>query len=702
MGWEDAPLIKPPAPSNKQSWKEAPLADDDSLASTEQSAAIPLLRPVEFAARGFAENAARALGALPELSSTISRSVGLPAPESGFYPEKILEGYNALGKFVSEPLNRALGTTDASGRPTGKFGPSEPVGVLEKGAMGIGRGVADVGTVMVPGGLASKIGGLTGTVGKEIISQPGVQVLAGSVAGATTEATENPWIGLAAALGTGVSASVTLAKIAKRGATTKAERKIIALITKIGNGNTAAGFKVVEQKIAQGGKDTALVDVLGIKGERMARGAANVPEGEAATIADDFVNLRASGRGERYQDAADTFGPRRNMVELEEQMIKNRQSIADPYYEQAYAANPAIISNEIDLILKTPYGKRALADAVEMMQNDRSLVGKIDPALTQQLKDAVVLGKMPDVKGGVAPGFNMRTLDYVKRAMYDIEQELTRSGSNTKAGIIRGQRQKLTSELDAADETGAYSKARASIETSKRELKAIELGRKFLTGDADLTAANIANMTAKERDAARIGARKAIGDLIRADSQATATKLASKKDAMWDRIRAIFPEKEVDEFKRLIDSENEKIKLERFVGPRTGSPTAGIQQDIADIGTEVPESVMTGLKVVGNLAHPFRALAALGKPAFDYFSRPNPKTAEGMASVLMELNPKTQATMLETLSRAANFKPEINIDMIRALMGKVTAAQTIGDTTPPIDWGNVPNIEIRPSTSGAQ
>ncbi len=648
------------------------------------------LRAGEFAFRGFTENAARAIGGLPELVSSGVRAIGGGdyVPPAGYYPQKLKEGFSAVGQVVSDPINRALGFTGAGGEPTGKFGPSQPVGTLEKGAMGVGRGLADVGAFMVPGLAASKYGtGVTQKVGQVMQSQPGVQALAGSVGGATTEVTDNPWLGLAAALGTGVGASVALAKIAKHGATTLAEKKIIALITKIGDGDTEAGFRIVQQEMTKGGKDTALVDVLGIKGEKMARASANVPEGEGATIADDFVNARMAGRGERYQEAADVFGPRRNMPVLEEKMDIAQDMASGPHYEAAIAANPTIVSKEIDLILETPAGQTAFKKAVEMMLNDRSLVGKINPETTQALKDAVALGKMPDVKGGVADGLNMRVLDYVKRAMGDAEGKLIRSGETSEAGIIGGQRRSLTRELDAADVTavdgqpGRYAQGRAAWQGVEQEKEAVELGLKFMRGDADVTARELARMSPAEQEAARMGARKAIGDMIRQDRQAVATRLADKKDAMWDRIRAVFPESEVDEFKRVIGIENKKMSVERFVGPRTGSHTAGIQQDVAALGRQLPESAMTGLEVGGQLlaGRPFRALAALGRPAVDYLSRPDAKTAEGLARMLLELNPKAQTTMLAELAKASQFKPEINVGMIRALMGKTTVAQEAGD-----------------------
>ena len=184
--------------------------------------------------------------------------------------------------------------------------------------------------------------------------------------------------------------------------------------------------------------------------------------------------------------------------------------------------------------------------------------------------------------------------------------------------------------------------------------------------------------------AARMGGRKALGDLIRVDRQAVATKLADKKDAMWDRIRAIFPEDEYNQFRKMIDAENSKMAVERFVGPKSGSPTAGIQQDVAALGRQLPDSAMTGLEVGAQLlaGHPIRALGTMARPAFEYIGRPDAKTAEGLARMLLATGPQQQATIFDALARAASTNPGVNVETIKTLMRNATMAQGIGSNEP--------------------
>ena len=57
------------------------------------------LRAAEFGSRGFMDTAAETVGAIPELAASGLRAIGLPAPESGYYPEA-----NPLVKLLAHLL----------------------------------------------------------------------------------------------------------------------------------------------------------------------------------------------------------------------------------------------------------------------------------------------------------------------------------------------------------------------------------------------------------------------------------------------------------------------------------------------------------------------------------------------------------------------------------------------------------------------
>jgi len=95
----------------------------------------------------------------------------------------------------------------------------------------------------------------------------------------------------------------------------------------------------------------------------------------------------------------------------------------------------------------------------------------------------------------------------------------------------------------------------------------------------------------------------------------------------------------------------------------------------------MPESAARGLEAVGELSggHPIRALAAVARPAIEWVKRPSSKTAEGLARYLFELDPAKQRAMLDALQSASTTKAH-NLDMVKALMGSITAEQTPYET----------------------
>jgi hypothetical protein len=678
----------------------------------QQSGIASALRPAEFFARGFTENAANAAGAIPELVSAGIRKIGGGdyVPKEGYYPEAIKSGMRTVGETVSAPFNRALDFTDSAGNPTGQFGPSKPTGTLERGAMGAGRGVADVGAFMVPGLAATKWGtGLTQRVGQVMTSQPGVQAIAGSAGGATTELTDNPWLGLAAALGTGVGASVMLNKLAIHGATTNAERKILDLITKVGDGDTQAGFGIVKGKLASGGKDTAIVDTLGIGGEKLARASANVPGGQGPQMADDFVNARVGGRGGRLQTASDRLAKNEFYPGLDT-LHKSKIASSKPLYDEAFAPVSdkagkvyAQWDDRLQQFLDDPIVKKGMEKGIRIQQLEA-----LADDVPFNFQEYAVKG-FDDTGGLIIEGTpNLRAMDAAKRGMDETINDARDDFGNIKwteyLRAVDKVRRSLVNKLDdiTTDQSGrsAYKEARAAYAGPASIEDAAWMGRKFLRGDEELTAKAIAGMSEAEKEAFRLGARREISSLINKDTQAAVNKFAGKKTEFWNKIRSVFPdENSFNAFKGDIGAELEKSRVEKFVGPRTGSPTAGIQQDVAELGRQIPKSAVVGLETMGQLfsGHPIRALGTLGRPAFEYISRPSAKTAEGLAKVLLELDPKAQLTMLDALASASQANPKINMDMVTSLMGKSTAAQELGDINaqPPLQ------VTIRPSMQNA-
>ncbi len=134
---------------------------------------------------GFNERLGQVVGALPDLYNRGLRAAGLPAMPEGAYTRGIQQGFDAT-----------LGAAPA------------PEGTAELAARGAGKGIVDVGTVMIPAArvaaaTAPAIGAapsLTNRMATVMAAQPALQTVAGTAAGAVGEATDSPVAALATAL----------------------------------------------------------------------------------------------------------------------------------------------------------------------------------------------------------------------------------------------------------------------------------------------------------------------------------------------------------------------------------------------------------------------------------------------------------------------------------------------------------------------
>jgi len=169
-----------------------PIPEGFVLEAPPQAAAPPQRGLGESVARlagqfgaGFNERLGQMVGALPDLYNRGLRAAGLPAMPEGAYTRGIQQGFDAT-----------LGAAPA------------PEGTAELAARGAGKGIVDVGTVMIPAArvaaaTAPAIGAapsLTNRMATVMAAQPALQTAAGTAAGAVGEATDSPVAALATAL----------------------------------------------------------------------------------------------------------------------------------------------------------------------------------------------------------------------------------------------------------------------------------------------------------------------------------------------------------------------------------------------------------------------------------------------------------------------------------------------------------------------
>lgn len=325
-------------------------------------------------------------------------------------------------------------------------------------------------------------------------------------------------------------------------------------------------------------------------------------------------------------------------------MQQSRANAAAPLYKKAYEANQNIASPMIDRILSTPAGKQALTDAREQMQNDMSKMGVPDAEIAEQIKES---GQAVPFKGGVASGLKLRTLDYVKRALYDQESVEARAGRKNAADIIKNLRQSLVSEMDKADVTaragpnstkpegGLYKQARAAYSGPSQSMDALEFGQNALKPGTsiDENAARFKELNANDQEFARIGLAQSLRDMIgKKDVGTNAARTLARNPAIQSRVRPFFrSDADYQKFMHSVTAEDNMFHAQmRTMG---GSQTAERQGEDSDATSNaLAHAAHAGVHM--HSGNPLRALDSLKRSIAEFAKRPNPEIADEISRLL--------------------------------------------------------------------
>jgi hypothetical protein len=308
-----------------------------------------------------------------------------------------------------------------------------------------------------------------------------------------------------------------------------------------------------------------------------------VAPGNARVNAADYFSGASADMPEVIGQAARQNVSSKGFLPSIDEFTKQQQTVSSPLYTSAYKANQSMASPELDKILATPEGKKALRKAAIMMQNDRTRIGIPDKELTETVRDLVAAGKMkaPSTGAGVASGLKLQGLDYVKRALDSEYEGLISAGKKTEAGIILGLKKDLVKELDRLDVTaqagpnslkpdgGDYAKARAAFSSPAQMKKAADWGSTVLTsgGFTDEKLRYFSNLSPAEQDAARIGlARNIVEKAGKMGPNTDPVALFLKGKNANDLMRTMLPDQEsFDSFVRTLQQQSRIVKANRSV-----------------------------------------------------------------------------------------------------------------------------------------
>ena len=339
--------------------------------------------------------------------------------------------------------------------------------------------------------------------------------------------------------------------------------------------------------------------------------------GRAALLAEE----RITGAPQRItQDFRQALQVNADAFDLAEDLIRTRTAQADPLYKRAYQEGGVIEDPRIDKFMKLP----AFKDAY-------------DRARRLALYDGVELPPDP-TKMGQLGGFDLMTLDYIKRGLDEVLYLGKQPGGGlgkTEMGKIKDRRNEFVSVIDEVG-PASYREARRAFAGPTEVMDAIEQGQQFTKVDPRQLRRTYDGLTPAEQEGFRIGVYDAVREAVDkgTDGHDVLRRVWSSQQKRNQLAAFIGPDAFEDLQSRLL---RERVIRETDVGMMGGSQTA--RRTIAGRELEGEEELVPSVIRQG-------PSAALRNYALRTMTGPGQPTAEALSSTLFNLDPNAQRQAL--------------------------------------------------------
>jgi hypothetical protein len=415
---------------------------------------------------------------------------------------------------------------------------------------------------------------------------------------------------------------------------------------------------------------------LGDLGENLRglTGATSRAPGPSRRLVRSMLQDRQDTQGERVRGALERdLGPVGNIDAIGEDISRRANAAAGPLYDAARAA-PVISTPELQAVLATPAGRRAIAEARTIAANERR-----DPEALGFALDAdnnVVLNPTLNIAddGSIVQeparqqGYTLDTLDLVKRGLdavlepnrNPVTRRLDLSG-NPLAQSQNTVRQQLLREVDRVNP--AYAEARAAFADPARQRMALEQGGKMVDATAEAVERATTGLTNAQRAQYALGYRSKLAEnLERAVMGGNKVARIVGTPRKQRALGQLFGDE--PGFERFTNTlADEQLANETYRTVMTGSPTANRLADDAAIGDpslaeDVAGKALKGA-VNGGLTGMFiNGLAAVGDRTRRFGAGATGNRArEEAAALLTETDPDLLVQRLaEGLRQAARMR----------------------------------------------
>jgi len=380
-------------------------------------------------------------------------------------------------------------------------------------------------------------------------------------------------------------------------------------------------WRYAEQRMDEMGPRGALID-MGPTSRGLGRQVYETP-GQGSADIEQYLRPRFEGASDfSTAGSADALIEDLGKIIPEDYMSAKQESLrqeeARPHYDEAFAANQDMHSNELNLILREPDAKRAFRAAVKEMRAKGRNPVPYDKEATDQHIEGGGFGKM-----GI--GIKMEVLNEVKIMLGKMEADSY--VDDGFGGLKKGQRtetfgalrERLKNEMIKLDATGEYKIALGIAQEKIKQREALQRGTRALGGQdtAIEREESLSRLSEGEKKHYEIGFKRELQKKIEdTPFGGDPVKKVMKGITQRDKTEAAFTD--YDKFlqwKKALERERDIAATYQEVlgGPKTSRGEAGREAMKTD-----PERTVRGLASIDIarpatwLTGPYQAVQGLG------------------------------------------------------------------------------------------
>ncbi|WP_375637031.1 hypothetical protein [Bartonella sp. AP152HLJHH] len=301
------------------------------------------------------------------------------------------------------------------------------------------------------------------------------------------------------------------------------------------------GVDKLERALKQRGPDSMIIDLHDELAKRAFKAAKK--DHDTYSLISNRLNERQDASALRVKDAlTDVMGPKVDTLNLKQEIIKQAQKKAEPFYERAKASPISnAVSKDLSRLQETPAFQKAYKKAIAQMPNEA---------------DATVIGS------NGYPKLNMRILHKMKEVLDDQINSARIKGKQGYARDLTLFKQRILDVLDTSSPD--YAKARKIYYDERTIGDALEQGEQALKKSVNLDTINsqLSDFGLMEKDAFQKGIRSQV-EHAAGNAQNFDHNLLSLFDTKngQEKLQRIFGEDKAKQLMKVLQPEVERTKL---------------------------------------------------------------------------------------------------------------------------------------------